>query len=102
MPLANFLASIVSWVRSGYPDGVPEGDYVPLLALLGTQLSERECETIALELALNGDGHSEAEIKAAITRATNEKPQDGEIARVRAHLAEGGWPLAPVVRDKVT
>ena len=36
MALPSFLAKIVSWLRAGYPDGVPEHDYVPLIALLGS------------------------------------------------------------------
>ena len=35
----RFLSGIVSWLRSGYPNGVPENDYLPILALLARRLS---------------------------------------------------------------
>jgi hypothetical protein len=47
MELPSFLHAIIRWVRAGYPEGVPSVDYVPLFALLGSQLSEREVESIA-------------------------------------------------------
>ena len=50
MPLPPFLASVINWVRAGYPEGVPDVDYVPLFALLGSQLSEDDVKAIAQEL----------------------------------------------------
>jgi hypothetical protein len=93
-----FLRAIIGWLRAGYPEGVPRVDYVPLFALLGSQLTEDEVGSIADELALTGDADSKEAIKEAIARATHEKPTESEIARVRARLAAGGWPLAPVDR----
>jgi hypothetical protein len=102
MPLPPFLASIIGWLRAGYPEGVPKVDYIPLFALLGSQLTEDEVAAIADELALTGDASSTEEIKLAITRATSEAPQENEIARVRARLAAGGWPLAAPDRNALT
>ncbi|HVT70136.1 MAG TPA: DUF3349 domain-containing protein [Trebonia sp.] len=99
MPLPPFLASVIAWLRAGYPEGVPAVDYIPLVALLGSQLSEDEVSAIADELALTGDASSAEEIKTAISRVTQETPQEGEIARVRSRLAAGGWPLAAPDRD---
>ena len=42
MALPSFLARIVDWLRAGYPDGVPGQDYIPLVALLGSQLTDDE------------------------------------------------------------
>lgn len=98
MEMPAFLRAIIAWLRAGYPDGVPQVDYVPLFALLGSHLSEDEVGSIADELALTGDADSKEAIKEAIARATREKPTEGEIARVRARLAAGGWPLAPIDR----
>lgn len=99
MELPAFLSSIIGWVRSGYPDGVPDNDYLPLFALLGSQLTETEIGEIADELALSGDAHSLEAMKAAIRGASGERPTEVDIARVRARLAAGGWPLAPPQRD---
>ena len=52
MPLPPFLASVINWVRAGYPEGVPDVDYIPLFALLGSQLSEADVHAVAQELEL--------------------------------------------------
>ena len=35
----QFITSVVAWLRAGYPEGVPQQDYQPLFALLGSQLT---------------------------------------------------------------
>jgi hypothetical protein len=94
MALPPFLSSIVTWLRAGYPEGVPSVDYVPLFALLGSQLTDADVTAIANELADSTDLDSAQAIRAAITAVTNGKPADSDVARVRARLAAGGWPLA--------
>ena len=94
MELPPVLASIVGWLRAGYPDGVPEHDYIPLFALLARQLTNEEVAAVAEELAAEGDPTSGQAIRNAITAVTNEKPLDSDVARVSARLAAGGWPLA--------
>lgn len=89
------VASIVRYLREGYPDGVPERDYLPIFALLARQLSNEEVIEIADELAAAGDPQSALAIRTAITHVTHEKPLDADIARVSARLAAGGWPLTP-------
>jgi hypothetical protein len=88
------VARIVGWLRAGYPEGVPQHDYMPLFALLGTQLTNDEVTLIADELAFAADPESAEAIKTAIAAVTNTKPSDADINRVRARLAAGGWPLA--------
>ncbi len=89
-----FLSSIVGWLRAGYPDGVPRRDYVPLFALLASQLTHDELKSIADELAGGADPTSAQAIRDAIEMVTHEQPSEADIANVRAHLAAGGWPLA--------
>lgn len=96
MPLPPVLNSVVSWLRAGYPEGVPSTDYVPLFALLASQLTDAEVEAIAAELT---DEESADEIAAAILAVTDQVPSESDINRVRAHLAAGGWPLAGVDRS---
>lgn len=98
MDLPVFVGSVLNWVRAGYPEGVPGCDYVPLFALLGSQLTDEEVSEIADELALTGDADSLQAMKKAIAAATSEPPTESDISRVRAHLAAGGWPLAPLDR----
>jgi Protein of unknown function (DUF3349) len=99
MALPPFLARVVTWLRAGYPAGVPEHDYIPLFAVLGMHLSEEEISAVADELASSADPASADAIKKAITAVTNAKPLDSEIDRVRACLAAGGWPLADLPRN---
>ncbi len=100
MALPDFLSKIVDWLRAGYPEGVPDRDYVPLFALLGSQLTNDEVTSIADELSLAADPQSAEAIKEAIAAvSTRGTPNDTDTARVRAHLAAGGWPLAAPPRN---
>lgn len=84
------LNSIVSWLRAGYPQGVPERDYIPLLALLARRLTNEEIEAVAHELGRQGDLIDNADIATLITRVTNELPRSEDIERVRGQLATAG------------
>jgi Protein of unknown function (DUF3349) len=95
MTLRPFLAKVISWLRAGYPDGVPAQDYVPLLTVLRHQLSEDEVTLIADELAFSPDPSSAEEIKRATGAISRTPVSDADIARVRSRLAAGGWPLEP-------
>lgn len=88
----RFLRNIVSWLRSGYPDGVPEQDYLPILALLSRGLSKDEVTQIARELKHVPDPGF-IDIGAEILRITDWLPAPADIERVRAKLATYGWPL---------
>lgn len=94
MALPPFLASVVGWLRAGYPEGVPQHDYLPLFALLASQLTDNDVNAIADELVTETDPASAAQIKSAIATVTQTHPNDADVARVRARLAAGGWPLA--------
>jgi len=50
MTLSSLLRRVLNFVRAGYPEGVPERDYIPLFALLRRRLSEEEVEQVAEEL----------------------------------------------------
>ena len=99
MALPPFLSKVVSWLRAGYPAGVPDVDYIPLFALLGIHLSDEDVAAIANELAASADPASADAIKRAIAEVTHSRPLDSDIDRVRAHLAAGGWPLADLPRN---
>ena len=98
MALPPILNKIIEWLRAGYPEGVPDVDYIPLFALLGSQLTNEDVNLIANELASAADPESAGAIKKAITEITNTTPNDADINRVRAHLAAGGWPLEKPIR----
>jgi hypothetical protein len=94
MALPPVLSSIIGWLRAGYPEGVPDVDYIPLFALLASQLTDAEVAEIGRELESASDPHSGEAIRQAIVNVTNGKALDSDVARVRARLAAGGWPLA--------
>jgi hypothetical protein len=94
MALSPVLTSVIGWLRAGYPEGVPEVDYIPLFALLARRLTDEEVAEVADELAMAGDPASASAIHQAIGSVTHSKPLDSDIARVRSRLAAGCWPLA--------
>ena len=87
----RFLNSVVSWLRAGYPSGVPENDYLPILALLKRRLTTDEVIMIARELQ-DLSAPDFADIGAEIMRITDELPAPADVDRVREKLAAHGWP----------
>jgi Protein of unknown function (DUF3349) len=94
MSLPPVLSKIIGWLRAGYPEGVPDVDYIPLFALLGSQLTNDEVSAIADELASESKPESAETIRRAITEVSHHQPTDADVNRVRSRLAGAGWPLA--------
>jgi Protein of unknown function (DUF3349) len=99
-PLANdgartgLVTRVADWLRAGYPAGLPERDFVPLVALLLRRLSDEEVREVSRRLVDDGAIPSDrADIGSAIAKVTSELPSEADIARVRAYLSEHGWPL---------
>jgi succinylarginine dihydrolase len=87
--LGGLVTRMVAFVRAGYPRGVLEPHYVPLLALLRRRLSDEEVAAVAAHLA--GRGESKiyaADIGVAITRITDELPSPADLDRVQRRLEE--------------
>jgi hypothetical protein len=87
-----FLNSIVSWLRAGYPEGIPPTDTFAVLALLNRRLSSDEVKVVARDLIDRGD-FDDVDIGVLITQLTDELPTPADIERVRARLAAKGWPF---------
>jgi Protein of unknown function (DUF3349) len=90
--VTKFLAKIIEWLRAGYPEGIPPTDSFPVLALLSRRLTNDEVKTVAKQLIERGD-FDNIDVGVAITQITDELPSTVDIERVRARLAEKGWPL---------
>ena len=88
----GFLNSIVSWLRAGYPEGVPPTDTFAVLALLTRRLSNDEVKAVACELMERGE-FDNIDIGVAITQLTDELPSPEDVERVRERLAAKGWPF---------
>jgi len=90
-----FLSAVIDWLRAGYPQGIPERDDVPLLALLARRLTAEEVAAVAAQLRDDGSlPVTNTDIGELIMGVTDELPRGEDVARVRAQLALGGWPLA--------
>jgi hypothetical protein len=90
--MTKFLAKIVAWITSGYPEGVPGPDRVPLFALLKPRLTDDEVKAVVTALKDLGE-FDNADIGVLITQITDELPLPDDVERVRARLAAKGWPL---------
>ena len=97
----NPVTRIVRWLRAGYPEGVPQQDYVALLGILHRDLTDQEIEEIASVAYRDRTGNDapadqEAHIGRLIRERVHEEPAAEDIARVASRLAAGGWPIMPV------
>ncbi|MGW6335518.1 DUF3349 domain-containing protein [Nocardia rhamnosiphila] len=89
----NVLRSIVDWLRRGYPEGVPESDYIPLVALLRRRLTDREVQEIAAEVLHSPDRPVDrTDIQVMITEVTDAMPAERDLQRVLSHLDPPHWP----------
>lgn len=102
----SFVSSVLSWLRAGYPDGVPGPDRVPLLALLrstpltGDQVAEVVRNITAVgSKALADREISDDEVAEFISDMTHYDAGPENVRRVAGTLAAAGWPLAGVNAD---
>jgi hypothetical protein len=92
--------NVLRWLHAGYPEGVPQKDYFPLLALLKRSLSEQEVIMAAQAIlkSNSSDAVTEDEIRKAVHDVIEKEPNSEEIHQVAARLASVGWPLAAPAR----
>ncbi|MFT4088493.1 MAG: DUF3349 domain-containing protein [Gordonia sp. (in: high G+C Gram-positive bacteria)] len=94
MSTSSKLGAVVAWLRKGYPQGIPQGDYVPLFALLRRQLGEDEVLEVAETLAASPvDPVTRIDAGVEISKVTDEVPLESDIVRVRENLEAWGWPF---------
>ena len=88
MSLSYLVARFEAFIRAGYPHGVPETDYIPLLAVLRRRLSDDEVAAVGRDLAARGELNIDiADIGVAITRITDELPATADLEQIgRAHV----------------
>lgn len=92
--MAARLQRVVNWLRAGYPQGIPERDFVPLFALLRRRLSEDEARILAADLVEKGlIAPDKIDIAVGYLRITDELASHDELVRVIAHLRENGWEI---------
>lgn len=86
MVVPAVVQSMVTFLRAGYPEGVPEQDYQPLLALLRRRLTMDEVREVADALRESGHPCTAESICRAIEGVTHAEASERDIERVRAHL----------------
>ena len=94
------LDNVLGWLHDGYPEGVPQKDYFPLLALLKRSLTEEEVVKAAQSILKTTDSETvtEDQIRDAVHAVIEKEPNPEEIHQVAARLASVGWPLAASAR----
>ena len=93
----NIVVKVWRWLREGYPQGIPQDDYVALFGILHRSLTAAEVEAVAAEIYKERTGEAEVPrdvIVEHIQQMIHETPTDEDIKRVRVRLVKGGWPLA--------
>ncbi|BBZ42772.1 DUF3349 domain-containing protein [Mycobacterium parmense] len=94
MPLSGLLTRIVTFLRAGYPEGVPANDYIPLLALLRRRLSDDEVLAIVTELMAAAPPPVQGtDVRVAITKLTDDLPSPEDTDRVKRRLIAAGWSV---------
>ncbi|MCA2205632.1 MULTISPECIES: DUF3349 domain-containing protein [Nocardia] len=98
----GLMSRVLGWLRAGYPQGIPQSDYVALFAVLHRNLTDYEVVAIGEQLIAanpNRESISHAEIAAAVADFAKQQPAAEDVSRVASHLAAGGWPLAEPIDD---
>jgi hypothetical protein len=93
------IGRILSWLRAGYPEGIPEHDFPSVLMVLHRNLTDDEIESISDDLALQSVSNGSVpvtpeHIRAMVREHAFQSATPEDIRRVSAELARGGWPLA--------
>ena len=78
----NPFQTILHWLRAGYPDGVPQGDYVALLGVLRRSLTPVELENIVRTLAPELNGVDPEEAVEHVRQAIAQQTQYAFIAQI--------------------
>lgn len=98
------IAKILGWLKAGYPEGIPPNDYPPVLGVLRRNLTDSDIEQIADELALQSvssgaEPITADQVREMIRQQVFQSCTPGDVSRVSAKLAAGGWPLAADLTD---
>lgn len=103
MPLPAILEKVVGWLRAGYPNGVPEVDYIPLFALLSRRLTAEEVQQVIDELVQEGRLNETVSldmVRKAITAVTEQPALQSDVERIQEKLASVGWVIpVPVASE---
>ena len=90
--MVQLSASVLAWIRAGYPDGIPDGETAALNAVLQEHIGVDSTMDVLRRLA--DEGRMSATAAAALI------PEEQQIRQVSAKLVLGGWPLGDGLDDE--
>jgi hypothetical protein len=94
----HLVQRVVQWLRAGYPDGVPQQDYVALLGILKRSLTDSELAQVVAELTEDAESGqhllTHELVEQRIEEVVKGPIHEGDVVRVSSRLASAGWPLA--------
>jgi hypothetical protein len=96
--LSAFLQKVLDWLHAGYPEGVPQQDYYPLLAFLARSLKPEEVSEVVSALEAEADPKlttTSDDVRAAIEAVTKSPALADDVRRIESRLKELGWALEP-------
>lgn len=95
MALPTVLQKVLDWLHAGYPKGVPQQDYYPLLAFLTRGLTTDEVVEVvsAAQADLTHPLHlpTSDEVREAIETVTNSPVLEQDVRRIEDHFRDIGW-----------
>ena len=99
MALPNVLQRVLDWLHAGYPKGVPQQDYYPLLAFLTRQMSTEEVVEVVgalkAEQEVPEDRPASDDVREALEAVTNSRVLEVDIRRIEEYLRNLGWQREP-------
>ena len=103
---SGLVQRIVGWLRAGYPDGVPQQDYVALLGILQRSLTPTELDRVVQDLTDDAEAGTAIMTRELVRQRIEDvlqgPPTADDMSRVSARLASVGWPLgSPPVEETV-
>lgn len=81
--LPEYLMSTLELLRRGYPTGIPDDEYLPLLSVLGPHMSDRTLAQVVAEFTGKPFGVVQNDVYGISGR---EAPVDDSLARRRLLL----------------
>ncbi|MEL4504193.1 DUF3349 domain-containing protein [Luteococcus sp. H138] len=88
----GYLERVIGWLKAGYPQGIPDGDYIPLVAVLQRRLTTEEIQELGQQLTAQGlVPANHIDVGTGYLEMTDELPSVQELERVTRRLHEAGW-----------
>lgn len=99
----GLVTRVLGWLRAGYPEGVPQQDYVALLGILQRTLTPVEVDRVVDGLTADAEAGdalvTPQVVRQRIAEVVKGPAHADDLVRVSARLAAAGWPLGAPAED---